>query len=75
LMMIMRKLGEIHPIWFGFFAAVAIIGCIDGGKDDVFFSYVEVSFIIFLFWFIESALLGGSFVQIERKIKFLLWMW
>lgn len=51
---------------------MAIIGCIDGGKDDVFFSYVEVSFIIFLFWFIESALLGGSFVQIERKIKFLL---
>jgi hypothetical protein len=61
LMMIMRKLGEIHPIWFGFFAAMAIIGCIDGGKDDVFFSYVEVSFIIFFVLVYWICLVGWLF--------------
>jgi len=52
-------------------------GSVDDGKErkrkeDVFFSSVEVSFNYFWFWFFGSALLGGSIVQNEKKIKFLL---
>lgn len=37
-----------------------------------FFPSVEVSFNYFWFWFFGPALLGGSIVQNEKKIKFLL---